>query len=224
MSNYINLWRIFISPASEGWLKVMFSVCPPPGGLPQSGSQSLPQTLVPGPFWRLPQCLVPCPFWGYPRTGVPPAKTGVHPGQNWGTPQPGLGTPQPGLGCSHRRTFLLPFMWGVFVRADIKFMWDLIQPFEKRSRSRSKIMPGCFTTKGHHTWMLIISNEPCMNGKVQKGHHIWILLPIPECFWCKKVSMPEYWLVMVVQRHAWMLSAKRSDGFCYTVRKKIIKW
>ena len=100
--------HIYLPPASEGWGKVMFSVCSHPGG---GGYTSK----VPIPFPRLwshvlsgmgvPHSLVPCPFWratsdlagggrvpqswpeGVPQDrGTPPARTGARPWQEWGTP------------------------------------------------------------------------------------------------------------------------------------------
>ena len=119
----------FLPPASEGWGKVMFSVCSHPGGegVPQSGSQSLPQALVPGPFGGggLTCYLVPCPFWtpisgpmsllgvsqsqpgdGLPQSwleAIPPARTGVPPSQDCCTALTRTGVnppppPRPGLG------------------------------------------------------------------------------------------------------------------------------
>ena len=98
--SYIYCSSIFqlLSPASDGWGKVMSSVCSPSrgGGTP-----------VPGSF----QCLWSQAFSGgtpvrgtfhglwsqvlSAMTGVrpPPARTGVSPGQDWGVPWPGLGYP-----------------------------------------------------------------------------------------------------------------------------------
>ena len=114
--------HIFLPPATEGWGKVIFSVClsvhtgtgggtPVPGSFPGLWSQVLsrgyhsprffPRSLilsqVSGPRSFLGEGY-PRPFWGYPRTG--PRQGWGTPSQDWGTPPwPGLGypLPQPGL-------------------------------------------------------------------------------------------------------------------------------
>ena len=115
--------RSLLLAASEGWGKVMFSICSQPGlggGVSQLGFQSLPQTLVPGSFlgrgypslWShvrsggYPSLWSHVPSGGYPSlwSHVPPrgtpVLTGGTPGQGYPLPNQDWGTPPCGTGCA----------------------------------------------------------------------------------------------------------------------------
>ena len=93
-----------LTPASEGWWKAVFSVCPPLAwGCTHFPPEILP-TLCPCPFQGIPKSLVPCPFPGVPQSmvyvpskGIPQSmvpcpfrggypKTGIPLSEDWDTP------------------------------------------------------------------------------------------------------------------------------------------
>ena len=94
----------YLPPASEGWGKVIVSVCLSV----HTHLHPIILQLVPCPFWVVPQWLVPGPFQGVPQpgpdkggypsqvqTGGTPVRDGLtpppRPGQDGGVPQSGMG-------------------------------------------------------------------------------------------------------------------------------------
>ena len=116
-AHFISMILPLLPSASEGWGKVMFSVCSPRrGNTPVPGSfQGLWSKVLSRGTPVLAGRGVPLSWLGgYPRTGqgVSPARTGGTPSQDWN----GLGYPLPQTGytaggmpreVSRRRTFLL---------------------------------------------------------------------------------------------------------------------